>query len=68
MLNASVIEIRQMMLGMSITSAEVARECNVCRSYVSHVISGRVKSDRIRNVIASKLGKEVVELWPDANA
>jgi len=68
MLNASVIEIRQMMLGMSITCAEVARECNVCRSYVSHVISGRVKSDRIRNVIASKLGKEVVELWPDANA
>lgn len=64
MLKTNVIEIRKLMLSMSITSAEIARECNVCRSYISHVVSGRAKSERIRQKIASKLGKSIDELWP----
>ncbi|NVN91500.1 MAG: helix-turn-helix transcriptional regulator [Desulfuromonadales bacterium] len=66
MLKTNVIKIRQLMLGQSITSTDIARECNVCRSYVSHVISGRVKSERIRLKIASKLGKSTDELWPES--
>jgi len=64
MLKTSAIEIRKLMLSMSITSAEIARECNVSRSYISHVVSGRAKSERIRQIIASKLGKGIDELWP----
>jgi len=54
------------MLGRSITGADIAKECNVCRSYVSHVISGRVKCERIRQAIASKLDKSIADLWPDS--
>lgn len=54
------------MLGRSVTGVEIAKECGVCRSYVSHVIAGRVHSPRIRSVIASKLGTEVADLWPDS--
>jgi len=54
------------MLGRSITGADIAKECNVCRSYVSHVIAGRVKCERIRRVIASKLDKNIGELWPES--
>jgi len=66
MMKTNAIKIRQLMLGLSITSAEIAKECNVCRSYISHVVSGRVKSERIRNVIASKLDKTIAELWPES--
>ena len=54
------------MLGKSVTGVDLARECGVCRSYVSHVISGRAQSPRIRSVIASKLETEVSDLWPDS--
>lgn len=66
MMKTNAIKIRQLMLGLSITSAEIAKECNVCRSYISHVISGRVRSERIRNIIASKLDKAVADLWPES--
>jgi len=66
-LKLAVIKIRQLMLGRSVTGAEIAKECGVCRSYVSHVIAGRVHSPRIRSIIAAKLGTEVAELWPDSN-
>jgi len=67
MLKLATIKIRQLMLGRSITGAEIAKECGVCRSYISHVISGRIHSPRIRSAIAAKLGAEVAELWPDSN-
>jgi hypothetical protein len=66
MLKLAVIKIRRLMLGKSVTGVEIAKECGVCRSYVSHVIAGRVHSPRIRGVIASRLGSDVEELWPDA--
>ena len=55
------------MLGKYVTGADIAKECGVCRSYVSHVISGRAHSPRIRSAIASKLGIEVTDLWPDSS-
>jgi hypothetical protein len=66
MMKLTYIKIRQLMLGMSVSGVDIARECGVCRSYVSHVISGRARSPRIRNVIATKLGAEVTDLWPDS--
>lgn len=67
MMKLTNIKIRQLMLGKSVTGVDIARECGVCRSYVSHVISGRAQSPRIRSAIASKLETEVADLWPDSS-
>lgn len=46
------------------TPAALADELGLSRSTVSHVISGRGMSARVRNCIATTTGLSVEKLWP----
>lgn len=52
------------MIEAGVTSADIARECDVHPSFVGHVVSGRVRTERIRQAIACRLGVQVTDLWP----
>jgi len=56
--------IRSLMIAACVTAVDVAGECGVHPSFVGHVISGRVKTERIRRAIANRLGVQVEDLWP----
>lgn len=56
--------IRALLLLKNITSADIARELGVSRTWMSLVVNGHKKSDRIRKNIANKLSMTVEELWP----
>lgn len=58
------IKILKMMIDAEVTSAMIAKHCIVDRSFVSHVISGRAKTPRIREAIATFLNVQVEEIWP----
>jgi transcriptional regulator with XRE-family HTH domain len=58
------INIKLMMLQAGVTGAEIARENNCSRSYISHVVTGRSENKEIREAIASKIGCDVLDLWP----
>jgi transposase-like protein len=62
------IRILKSVLDAQVTSASVARECEVDRSFISHVIAGRVKTPRIRETIARVGNLTVVEIWGVINS
>ncbi len=45
----------------------IARDARVTREWVSLVVNGHRKSQRIRKAIAQALGKSVEDLWPNGN-
>lgn len=52
------------MVSAGVKSVDIARECDVHPSFVGHVISGKVKTERIRRAIANRLGVQLEDLWP----
>lgn len=65
MLNRTVKKIKIVMIEKEITGAEIARRAGVDRSSIHHVITGKCRSERLRQVIAEALGVTVDELWPE---
>lgn len=62
--SSGATRIKILLMNAGITAADIARECNVHRSFVTHVIAGRVKTKRIRTAIAKRLQVPLAELWP----
>ena len=62
--SSGATKIKILLLNAELTAAEIARDCGVHRSFVTHVISGRVKTKRIRSEISRRLQVPVSELWP----
>lgn len=52
------------MVEACVTAVDIAKGCGVHPSFVGHVIAGRVKTLRIRQAIAERLGLQVEDLWP----
>lgn len=50
-----------------ITGRRLAREIGVTETWVSLVIHGKRKSDRVRRAIAKALNARVEDLWPNDN-
>ena len=60
-------KIRALLLMKDTTCAELAREVGVSRTWVSLVVNGHKRSDRIRKVVAQRLGVAVSDLWPNGD-
>lgn len=58
-------EIRAELILRGINQRSIADQLGVSESAVSHVISGRKRSDRIRRAVARALGKPVHRVFPD---
>ena len=58
-------EIRAELILRGINQRQIAAQLGVSESIISHVISGRRRSDRIRRAIARALGKPVHRVFPD---
>lgn len=62
--DADAKKIRALLLLENITCAELTKELGVSRTWISLVVNGHKKSNRIRKAIAYRLGKKVEDLWP----
>lgn len=60
--------IRSFMRTAKVEVKAIAKQCGVTSPFVSQVIHGTKKSPRIREAIATALGKPISELWPDETA
>ncbi len=59
-------EIRAELIRRDITGVDIAREAGCTKQYVSAIIKGRRKNERIQEIIASHIDRSIVELWPEA--
>ena len=59
-------QIKMLIIEKEISGAEIARKIGVDRTAVYHVISGKSKSLRVREAIATNLGLSVNDLWHDS--
>jgi transcriptional regulator with XRE-family HTH domain len=55
------------MMIKGITSRQIAKRAGVSETWVSLVIHGRGKSERIRKMIAEALDMKVEDLWDNNN-
>lgn len=55
--------IKILMLEKGVTQADLARQMDVSRSAVNHVINGRVESERIKKGIAKGLKMSYKKVW-----
>ncbi len=60
-------KIRALMILQGITNRDIARKIRVSNTWVSLVLCGHEKSERIRQAIAAAVGVPVEELWPEEN-
>lgn len=60
-------KIRALMILQGLTNKDIARKTGVSKTWVSLVLCGHVKSERIRQAIAAAVGVPVEELWPEDN-
>jgi predicted transcriptional regulator len=60
-------KIRILLMENDVRQARIADQLGVSRTAVSNVIKGIVESRRIKNAIASAVGKKLEELWPSEN-
>ncbi|MCK9420259.1 MAG: helix-turn-helix domain-containing protein [Nitrospirae bacterium] len=59
------VDIKIRLLKKGISQAKIARSQDVVRSYVTHVIAGRNKNQRLRQAIADAIGMVVSDIWPN---
>jgi transcriptional regulator with XRE-family HTH domain len=57
-------EIRILMLQKGVTQAQIARDLNVTRAAICHVLKGELPSHRIRRAVAKSLRVPISRLWP----
>jgi len=62
-------KLRKLLIDAELTGRAVGRHIGVAQSTISHVISGTRTSERVLRslceLIASKLGREVLDLFPE---
>lgn len=58
-------KIKIFMLEKGVSQADLARDMEVSRSAVNHVINGRVESERIKRGIAKGLRVSYKRLWEE---
>ena len=58
-------KIRRLMIDNEITAGDIAREVGCTRQNVNHIIGGRHRTPYVRQAIATALGVQVSDLWPD---
>lgn len=57
--------IRKKLKAVGLTFAEIGRQANCCGGLVTKVCQGHSRSQRVEAVIASNLGVEPRDLWPE---
>ena len=60
-----VLKVKVFMLKKQVTGVEIAKKAGVDRSAIYHVIAGRSKSKKLRQVIAEALEMSYNEVWED---
>jgi predicted XRE-type DNA-binding protein len=58
-------KIKILMLEKGVSQADLARNMEVSRSAVNHVLNGRVESERIKKGIAKGLAISYKKLWEE---
>ncbi len=58
-------KIKALMVLKGLQNKRIARDLRVTPTWVSLVVCGHRRSDRVRGAIASALGMSVAELWPE---
>ena len=58
------IEIQYLLRRKGLTQKDIAREVGMSEAFVSQVISGARRNERIQDLIADKIGRERTELFP----
>ena len=59
-------QIRAAMIFKELTAGDIARSVGVTRSAICKVIEGKLKTRRLREVVAKAIDAEVKDLWPCA--
>ena len=60
-------KIKALMVLQGLQNKQIAKKLRVTPTWVSLVVCGHRRSDRVRGAIASALGMSVAELWPEEN-
>ena len=63
--NGEKYRVKAFMVKSGIKQSAIASRLDLSPSTVSLVVSGKKKSTRVRREIATTLGMEVSELWPE---
>jgi gp16 family phage-associated protein len=58
-------EIRAELIRQGITGVDIARKAGCSKQYVSAIIKGKRKNERIQGIISSYINKPVSEIWTD---
>ncbi|TAN62564.1 transcriptional regulator [bacterium] len=59
--------IKALMVLNGLQNKNIAKQLRVTPTWVSLVVCGHRRSDRVRGAIASALNMSVAELWPENN-
>lgn len=57
--------VRSQMVLQGVRTRNIAEKACVSETWVSLVVCGHRRSERVREVIASALGMSIAELWPN---
>jgi len=61
------LDIRIELLRRGVSVRELARQAGVSPTSISNVIHGRLKSRRLRKIVAHAIGRTPEELWQEGN-
>ncbi len=59
--------IKAMMVLRDVPQVAIAKQLGISRQAVSQVVSGKLKTPRVRRFIADKIGLQYELLWPENN-
>lgn len=57
-------ELKILFIEKNITQAELAREAGTSQAMIHHIVQGRSRSRRIENIIAKRVQRPAVSIFP----
>ena len=63
----SPTKIRQLLLELNVSEAQIARDLSISRQMVSKTITGRLRTPWVRRAVAEVLGMTYLRVWGEAD-